>query len=136
MPSQMLVILSEAFLAAVSYLCLVRIPDDGKQIYHGEQHYRGRNLRTFSKPGRGDGRLLAAAFLLYVLILLIALGLNQENILSLGENTGPERGKRGKKNGRALDVLHGLLQEEPCFSGRDFLVFHAGMGRGSVTFIF
>lgn len=40
--------------------CLVRIPDDGKQIYHGEQHYRGRNLRTFSKPGRGDGRLLSA----------------------------------------------------------------------------
>lgn len=47
--------------------------------------------------GAADISLLAAAFLLYVLILLIALGLNQENILSLGENTDRNAEKREEK---------------------------------------
>lgn len=47
--------------------------------------------------GAADISLLATGVLIYVLILLIALGLNQENILSLGENTDRNAEMREEK---------------------------------------
>lgn len=60
-----------------------------KQLLQAEE---GRNI-----AGAADISLLAAGVLIYVLILLIALGLNQENILSLGENTDRNAEMREEK---------------------------------------
>lgn len=60
-----------------------------KQLLQAEE---GGNI-----AGAADISLLAAGVLIYVLILLIALGLNQENILSLGENTDRNAEMREEK---------------------------------------
>lgn len=60
-----------------------------KQLLQAEE---GGNI-----AGAVDISLLAAGVLIYVLILLIALGLNQENILSLGENTDRNAEMREEK---------------------------------------
>ena len=48
-------------------------------------------------PGAVDIRILALAVLIYIFILVAALGLNQEQILSLGENTDRNAEKREEK---------------------------------------
>lgn len=60
-----------------------------KQLLQAEE---GGNI-----AGAADISLLATGVLIYVLILLIALGLNQENILSLGENTDRNAEMREEK---------------------------------------
>lgn len=60
-----------------------------KQLLQAEE---GGNI-----VGAVDISLLAAGVLIYVLILLIALGLNQENIFSLGENTDRNAEMREEK---------------------------------------